>query len=149
MIYTRTKQDVINALKIRKNKVEKGIDLTYSEQATLERGMLTITTLNRVELKQNELKGIINSMGYWNTPIVSKTWRYSNFFNRTDLDRISSNNKVLREAFYALKDTPSNPKLTYSFLSWNDLEKILEDLETMASEIKEQYRECGTVECGG
>ena len=56
MIFDRTQNDVDTAILLRNTKVKKFETLTESEIATLEKGTLTINTLNRIEAKQEELK---------------------------------------------------------------------------------------------
>lgn len=149
MIYDRTQIDVTEALKIRREKVQKGVELTQSEVEILERGTLTINTLNRIETKQEELKKLLNDMGYWNTPISNKVWNPSMVFNSGDLKRIFENSKVLRNAFFVLAETPSNPRASYEYNHWNSLEKILYDIETMVGTVKSNYKKCGKIRCGG
>ena len=148
LVYNRTAQDVKNAEKIRSEKVQKNESLTASDIETLEKGTITINTLNRIEDKQDELRTILNSMGYWNTPIVSKNWDYTQIFDKTEFERILKNLDILRNAFYVYSDTPKTPKVSYKFDDINAIEKILYDLEEMTNYVKNNYRECGDFECG-
>ena len=59
MIFDRTQNDVDTAILIRSEKVQNFETLTESEIATLEKGTLTINTLNRIENKQSELKNLV------------------------------------------------------------------------------------------
>ncbi len=148
LIYDRTQQDVANAIKIRSEKVQNFSTLTTEEIAILERGTLTINTLNRIENKQDELKSLINDMGYWNTPIINKNWDYSQIFDEGEFQRILDNTNILKEAFFVYKNTPNTPNVSYNFNDINAIEKILFDIESMIQEIKYLYRECGEIECG-
>lgn len=148
MVYNRTKEDVESAKKIRLEKVQKGVELTEAEVETLERGTLTINTLNRIETKQEELKNLFNSMGYWNVAIENKTWDYTQLFDGTEFQRIIDNTNKLREAFFTFSNTPSTPKASYYFENINSLEKILYDLDVMINDVKSNYRECGNFVCG-
>lgn len=148
MIFNRTQADVDTALSIRKEKVQTFTELTESDITTLERGMLTINTLNRIEEKQAELKGLFNDMGYWNTPVVNKTWNYDDVFYTDDFQRIIDNTNVLRNAFFVYADTPATPPISFGYEDINSLEKILFDLDVMINDIKSNYRQCGTFECG-
>lgn len=148
LVYNRTAQDVQNAQKIRAEKVQKNEILTASDIETLEKGTITINTLNRIENKQDELKEILNNMGYWNTPIVSKNWGYEQIFDKAEFERILKNLDILRDAFYVYSDTPKTPKVSYKFDDINAIEKILYDLEEMSNYVKNNYRECGDFECG-
>lgn len=148
LVYNRTAEDVRNAQKIRAEKVQKNEILTASDIETLEKGTITINTLNRIENKQDELKAILNNMGYWNTPIVSKNWGYEQIFDKAEFERILKNLDILRDAFYVYSDTPKTPKVSYKFDDINAIEKILYDLEEMTNYVKNNYRECGDFECG-
>ena len=146
MIFDRTQNDVDTAIRLRKEKVQTFQELSENEVATLEKGTLTINTLNRIEEKQEDLKGILNDMGYWNTPITNKVWGENDIFNVVDFQRILDNTNVLRQAFFVYKDTPNTPPISYYWDDINALEKILYDLDVMISNVKARY--CGKFECG-
>lgn len=148
MIFDRTQNDVDTAIRLRREKVQTFQELTESEIATLEKGTLTINTLNRIENKQEELKNLFNDMGYWNTPITSKRWSENGIFNANDFQRIINNTNVLRQAFFVYKGTPNTPPVSYHYNDINALEKILIDLDVMINDVKSHYRECGTFESG-
>ena len=148
MIFDRTQNDVDTAILLRDTKVKKFETLTESEIATLEKGTITINTLNRIESKQEELKNLFNDMGYWNTPTTNKTWGENNIFNVDEFQRIIDNTNVLRQAFFVYKATPNTPTISYYWDDINSLEKILYDLDVMINDIKSYYKECGTFECG-
>lgn len=149
MITNRTQYDVDTAMLLRNTKVNKFETLTESEIETLERGTLTINTLNRIEAKQEELKNLFNDMGYWNKPITNKVWDSSGIFKGEEFDRILHNIEILRKAFFVYKDTPDIPDNNYrKYQTINDVEKIIDDLDVMINDVKSHYRECGTFECG-
>ena len=148
MIFDRTQNDVDTAILLRNTKVKKFETLTESDIATLEKGMLTINTLNRIETKQEELKNLFNEIGYWNTPITNKAWGENDIFNVNDFQRIIDNTNILRRAFFVYKDTPNTPSISYYWDDINSLEKILYDLDVMINDVKSNYRECGTFYCG-
>ena len=148
MIFDRTQNDVDTAILLRNTKVKKFETLTESDIETLERGTLTINTLNRIETKQEELKNLFNDIGYWNTPITNKTWGENDIFNVNEFQRILDNTNALRRAFFVYKDTPNTPPISYYWDDINSLEKILNDLDIMINDVKSNYRECGTFESG-
>ena len=148
MITNRTQYDVDTAILIRNTKVKKFETLTESEIATLEKGTLTINTLNRIEDKQEELKNLFNEIGYWNTPTTNKTWGENDIFNVDEFQRILDNTNILRQAFFVYKATPNTPPISYYWDDINALEKILYDLDVMINDVKSNYRECGTFESG-
>ena len=136
MIYNRTQADVDNAIKIRREKVQTFQELTEDDIKTLEKGTITTNTLNRIEAKQEELKNLLNNMGYWNTPIKNKTWDNTQIFNEEDFQRIIDNTNVLRSAFFTYKDTPGTPPISYHWRDINALEKILYLLESAIESTK-------------
>lgn len=149
MIFDRTQNDVDTAISIRKNKLQKFIDLTEEEVAVLEKGMLTINTLNRIEDKSKELQNLINNIGYFNTNVKVMIWAYNDYFRQEDFDRILKNLQKLRNAFFVYSTTPNIPNNNYrSYVTINAVEKILNDIDVMISDIKSHYRECGNFECG-
>ncbi len=148
MITDRTQIDIDEAKSICKNYVKKFKTLTTEQILTLERGTITINTLNRIENKQEELKNLFNDMGYWNTPIVNKVWGENDIFNVDDFQRIIDNTNVLREVFFVYKNTPNTPFVSYSYNDINALEKILYDFDVMINDVKSKYKRCGTFRCG-
>ena len=145
MIFDRTIDDVNSAKAIRK----RGMPFSEADIQVLERGTLTINTLNRIEAKQEELKNILNGIGYFNAPIINKEWSAEDIFNESEFQRIVDNNVLLRDAFYVYKETPKNAVALYRYDEINALEKILFDLEEMADYVKTRYRRCGIFNCGG
>ena len=148
MIFDRTQNDVDTAIILRDTKVKNFEALTETEIATLEKGTLTINTLNRIEAKQDELKNLFNNMGYWNTPITNKVWGENDIFYVDEFQRILDNTNVLRQAFFIYKDTPNTPPISFHYNDINALEKILYDLDVMINDVKSRYKRCGTFRCG-
>lgn len=148
MIYDRTQADVDAAKKIISDKIQQSIDVTAEETETLERGTLTINTLNRIENKCAEVKKLMLDLCYGFSDIETEEWTYEQYFRDSDFERISDNVGKLKNAFFSYSDTPSAPGANFrKFENINAVEKILFDLETMINEIKSNYRECGTFEC--
>ena len=148
MIFDRTQNDVDTAIILRREKVQTFQELSENEVATLEKGTLTINTINRIETKQDELKNLFNDMGYWNTTTINKMWGENDIFNVDEFQRILDNTNVLRQAFFVYKATPNTPPISYHYNDINALEKILYDLDVMINDIKSYYKECGTFNCG-
>lgn len=148
MIFDRTQNDVDTAIALRREKVQTFQELSESEIATIEKGTLTINTLNRIETKQEELKNLFNDMGYLNTPITNKVWDENDIFNADEFQRILDNTNVLMQAFFVYKETPRTPPISFYWNDINALEKILNDLDIMINDVKNHYRECGTFESG-
>lgn len=147
MIFDRTISDVRKAEDIRRNKVQKRATLTDADITALERGTLSLDTLNRVELKQAELAQTLTKMGY---PVacVNHAWADTNIFDEAEFLRICDNNANLRRAFFVFKNTPADAVPMYRYDQINALEHILYDLEQMITFTKLHYRRCGNYRCG-
>lgn len=148
MIFDRTQVDIDTAKQIRREKVQAFQSLTESDISTLERGMITINTLNRIEGKQEELKNLLVEIGYWNADVSAKLWVAEDIFNVDDFRRIINNINILRNAFFVYRGTPNTPPVSYHYNDINALEKILHDIDVMINDVKSNYRECGAYECG-
>ena len=149
MIFDRTMHDVEEAIRLRKEKVQANQELTQDEIDILERGTLTINTLNRIEEKQEELKNLFEQDFYFVDKIQNKKWTYEDYFKQSDFDRILFNIEMLRKAFFVYTSTPDIPGGNFrQYHIINDAEKILNDLDVMISDVKSHYRECGMFTCG-
>lgn len=149
MITNRTQADVDEAKEIREKYVKAFKTLTDDQVTSLERGMITINTLNRIEGKQAELKNLFNNMGYWCTITSQTNWSVNDVFKESDFQRIINNENILRYAFFTKSNTPATPNISYAYEDINSLEKILVDLDVMINDVKSNYRICGDFECGG
>lgn len=150
MIFDRTEEDVKAAKNLIETKVKNFIKLTEDEKAILEKGTATTETLNRIENKISELRSVLNDMGYWNTnvSIKGKDWEASEIFDLPNFNRILKNLSILIQAFYVYSETPNVPNAEYIFTVFNDIEKILFDLEEIKNIVVNNYRQCGAYECG-
>ena len=128
--------------------MQKFAELTQAEVDVLERGFLTINTLNRIESKQSELMLLFNSMGYWNTDIQPKAWSEDDVFGATDFRQLINGLDTLKTAFFVYEDTPKTPQMAFSYATFNDIEKALFDMDVMINDVKSNYRYCGAIECG-
>lgn len=147
MIFDRTQNDVDTAILLRDTKVKKFEALTESEIATLEKGTLTINTLNRIENKLAELQTLLNSMVYFTEEFTSTTWAYSDYFHQSDFDKMLDSINKLKNAFYvSVTDVPNDNYRHFKTI--NSVEKILYNIESLIGIMKSNYRKCGTFECG-
>lgn len=142
MITDRTEADVIEAKRLYSEKVQKFIPLTDEEMQTLERGFIGLSTINRIEAKQAELRDILKEMGYY-IGGENKQWERGEFFKRQDLQRLVMNTK---QAFPVEYNEAIFPFFQYRYI--NRLEEFCAVVEAKIEEIKALYTVCGTVECG-
>lgn len=152
MITDRTAQEVELGRTLRK-KIQAGHTLSAAEIATLQRVSCTASMLNRIENKQAELRELLDTESYF-SGITNKTWGNSANNDRTDFrlteyTRILENCKKLKDAFTKYPSTPDTPTYLYGWQEANAVEKILVDIEALIAELKENYRKCGTFQCGG
>lgn len=148
MIYDRTIEDVDEAVRIVNERVKRFLPLTASEWDKLERGLMTVDTINRIESKQAEIRNSLNKNGYYNNVGLNKSWELNGYFMQEDLDRLARNTEMLRNSIKVYIDTPNAPKPIYHFEEINKMEKILVDLEKIATSIKLKYKRCNTFNCG-
>ena len=150
MIFDRTQTDVENAIRLRSEKVQSFQELTEAEIEILEKGTLTVNTINRIEMKQAELKNLFADIGYVNVQIHNLYWAQNQIFKGADFERLLNNTEFLKGAFFTYRDTPETPgSVSYHWRELNALEKILHDLDVMINDVKSHYRECGDCETGG
>ena len=93
MIFDRTQNDVDTAVRLRNEKVKEFKNLTSEEINTLERGTITINTLNRIENKQIEIAELFSNLSI-NVDIENKNWEETQIFNRVEFQRILDNLNV-------------------------------------------------------
>lgn len=149
MIFDRTALDVDAAVKIRDEKVKSHQELTEEDIDILEKGFITLNTINRIEENQSELKSLLNNMGYYGNEIVNKKWQEQDYFLKSDLERIVKNNNTLKNSYYVFSSTPVDAIPIARFEEFNKIEKMLYDLETMVNDMTSRFKRCGTFNCGG
>lgn len=148
MIFNRTEADVTEAKRIILEKVQKFLALSNTEIEILEKGCLTINTLNRIENEQRRLNEVLNDMGYWNIEITNKEWAISDVFDEQNFQRLLTNIDVLRDAFFTYSETPVTPNISYHFQAINEMEKILNDIGEIITYTQANYKICGNFSCG-
>lgn len=148
MITDRTAYDVQNANKIWRNKVLKQIDITDEELITLQRGRISLDTLNRIEDKISEICSLFANIGYYVNIENTKSWSNGDIFYKSDIQRwIDSEDKMLNAFFYK-NSTPFTPSAEYTITALNRIEQILVDIEDMYNDLISRFYECGTFESG-
>lgn len=148
MICDRTRYDVVKANSIWKNKVQKFKTLSRADLLTLERGRVTIDTLNRIESKQQDIVDKIPEIGYYVDGVATKEWGGTDIFGLADFERILENLEKIRKAYFVASETPSVPAPELHYTVFNDIEKMLVDIEGIYDYMTSHYLECGAAECG-
>ena len=147
MIFDRTQEDVDAANSLRNKKVKEFENLTSEEINTLERGTITINTLNRIENKQKELVELLSQLSI-NVDIKNKNWEEKQIFNQAEFQRILDNLNVLVKSFCVYSNTPNIPEISYNYNDINAIEKILFDLEELYNKALKSFIYCGITYCG-
>ena len=147
MIFDRTQNDVDAAISLIEQKVKKFEGLTNEEIGILERGTITVNTLNRIENKQTEIAELLSQLSI-NVDIKNKNWEETQIFNRAEFQRILDNLNVLVKYFCVYSNTPNVPKISYHFEDINAIEKILFDLEELYNKALKSFIYCGIKHCG-
>ena len=144
MIYDRTIQDVAQAKEIFETKVKNFVALTTAEKTTLERGRVTVNTLNRIEQKQAEMAQKLKNYGYFDGDIINKSWSNEVFFNE-DLKRLAQNTATLREAFYIISSDMKNPEARFFYEDFNTMERFLAEIEALIENMEKSFKRSGAV----
>lgn len=103
-------------------------DRTASDLANdTDKAYIAYTDLNRVE----EACALLAER--FGVSIQTRKWSMEDFRTDSEMDRLLSNIKTLRAAYYTKGSTPGTPvKITYSNIyQANDIEQILKDLGDM------------------
>lgn len=113
------------------------------------KGFYNFEDLNRVEQAVTELNTTLATAGY---PVCASTktnWIKTDFPTENEMQRYLHNIQLLQDRFYSSEiATPISMKWL-GFEGANNIEKILSNLEDMRKKMIEEYRFCGTINCGG
>ena len=116
-----------------------------------EKAYINNTDLNRVEAGIEYISSILNEYFYTQQPQVKKNWHMGQEPKAAaDMERIRRNIKGLMCQFFVYNDTPPLPEdLNHiDIYKMNSIEKILNDLRVMISDMRVNLRECGVLQCG-
>ena len=149
MIYDRTQEDVNNAAQIIRGKLQQGQELTNEDIDILERGTITLDTINRIEQTQNELWQNFISSSYFGEKPKNKIWSENEIFKLSDFERLISNGELLRNAFFFYSYTPQKALPKYTFEQLNAMERLLHDLQENYKYMVSHWKKCGIYRCGG
>lgn len=152
LVFDRTEQDVADAKAIIKLILLNGWDsLSSSQKATYLNGLkgaYNYTDLNRLENAISSVSQALNTYGYINKVNSKLDWGYAALPTTKDMARIKENIDNLRDAYYTYNSTPPTPaegNLRFlDYVSANNLEKILYDVEEIAYKMVYSYRYSNT-----
>ena len=137
MIYDRSYIDIINTRKIFTNKIQKFLDLTESEQKTIDRAFFNLTAVNRITAKINEIWELVVAFGGVKTESADvREWGEQEIFKENNFSNIRKNISYIIGQLSALEFVEQEvyleaySKLTddYIYTNLNNLEKLLFDI---------------------
>lgn len=144
-IYDRTEEDVKRAAEL--NEKYAGGRITEHEKQEWMgnlKGALNLSDLNRIEGNLAVLAQ------HFNTTVAQKTWACGDIPRTGDYKRILDNVQNVRSAWFALSDTPPTPvQPLNTYGKWNDIERILHDLNYTYQRYINNVCYCGTEICAG
>lgn len=143
-VYDRAQADADRAAELN----EKYINGTITDAEKLEwdkdsKGVLNLSDLNRIEGNMGALAALLG------VAIATKQWASNDKPRSSDYIRILNNLSAIRNAWYTLSTTPDNPvrPLTH-FEKWNDIERILHDVDYTYTRTVNSYYYCGEIYAG-
>lgn len=139
-VYDRTQADVDRAKELNQKYLSRTItDDEKAEWAAGIKGALNLADLNRIEGNTAQLASLLA------VTIQTKTWNYNDIPRSSDYLRIRNNVQTIRDAWAALSDTPDTPTQPLTtYQKWNDIERILHDVNYVYERIMNSYYYCDT-----
>ena len=111
------------------------------------KGTYNYTDLNRIEEWCNYLANELTNYSY-PVSITTKTdWTMEDFPTNTEMNRIRSNVKKLKEAYYSFTNLPSS----VDFMTWqkaNQIEKILSEIHSLFKNMRNRFIYSGVANSG-
>lgn len=139
-VYDRTQSDVDRVKELNR----KYLSRTITEEEKTEwsaglKGALNISDLNRIESNTAQLASLLA------VTVQTKTWDYNDIPRANDYLRIRNNVQAVRDAWASLSDTPETPtQPLITFQKWNDIERILHDVNYVYERTMNSYYYCDT-----
>lgn len=101
--------------------------------------------LNRVGEDVQFLADLLNFYGYAVTVTTKTDWAKENDFNATNLQTYLNNITALKNAFYG---TVTVPTTILTHTQANDIERLLNEVETYINRMVASFKKCGTFKSG-
>jgi hypothetical protein len=136
-VYDRTQADVDYALS----------QIALGNNAKEYKGCFNLTDINRIENNSRYIADRLNVLAYVNA-IATATWSMSDVPNITEVKRLINNVSALIDAFYQSEDAPPLPETLLHYEQVNALEKNLYLIKHLIDNKENEFRHCGTFNCG-
>lgn len=142
-IYNRTQEDVNRVIELNRKYVDGSItEDEKAEWGSDMKGALNLSDITRIE---DNIKALAEffEVSITPDPYPDKTTRSIPRVNR-DYKRILDNLQVLRNSWFALSATPATPTQPLNtYQKWNDIERILHDLNYTYEGYINSFNYCG------
>ena len=150
LITDRTEQDVDYVKSLNSLGISQWSEDQYAEYLAGLKGAYNATDLNRVESAVAYLLDRLQIAGFYLDLDIKNTWIITEFFNDQDMLRYLGNIKVLRNVFSVPENTPAVPETMqyFTYNKANDIEKILEIIDQLISNISANFIYSGEVYAG-
>lgn len=143
-VFDRTQADVDRAKELN-NKYIAGV-ITEEEKSEWDsgvKGALNVSDLNRIEANIHTLSG------HFACPVITRQWNSAEIPRSSDYLRIRDNIQSIKSAWFGLSQTPEVPEQPLnSFEKWNDIERILHDLNYTYERYVNGFYYCGETYAG-
>ena len=154
LVTDRTAADVVRWLEIRDKGFANMTDEDRAEWLSGKmKGAYNVSDLNRVGACLNYLFERLKELGYIAYPNIftAKTdWTIENIPTVSDMQAYLRAVSIIRNALATFPGTPSAPTNTrgLTYLQANDIEKILDSVETAINNMVAVFYYCGEPNCG-
>lgn len=111
------------------------------------KGCFNVTDINRIENNSRYIADRLNVLKYSNT-ITTKSWDMYGIPNYTEITRLINNVTSLIKAYYQPTGAPSLPSTLLTYEQVNALEKNLYMIKHLIDNEENEFRHCGTFNCG-
>lgn len=136
-IHDRTQTDVDFAIK----QMQTGNALSELK------GCFNVGDINRIENNSRYLADRLNVLQYSNT-IQTNSWNMDDVPDVSAIARLINNVAALIKAYYKPSGAPSLPDTLVTYEQVNSIEKNLYMLKHLIDEEENEFRHCGTFNCG-
>lgn len=136
-VQNRTQNDVDYAI----SQIKSGNNLSELK------GCFNVTDINRIENNIRYIADRLNVLKYTNT-IETKSWDMYGLPNITEITRLINNVSKIITAYYRPADAPQLPNTLLTYEQVNALEKMLYMIKHLIDEEENEFRHCGTFNCG-
>ncbi len=110
-------------------------------------GYYNTTDLNRVGEAVQYLADLLNGYGYAATVDPKTNWAVGDIPRDSEMARYLGDVQSVKSAFYGTTPLPESME-HINFTDANNIEKLLEEIETYITRMVDGFRVCGTFHCG-